>query len=169
MPNLYAIMLGGRAEGCNTELHDTVFVTGNSIEETYPKLIEKWFGIPYRLHIDICAELKYIDGYEIKLSQNKPNTKPTHSLYFINFGGYKPDYFGEIHQSRFYVGTSKTEILKRAKKELCLDTEDPHCDDNIEIDDLLHIDQVDQYYLTLTPTDQDCKLKFKAEYHPINL
>ena len=29
---LFAVFLGGRAEKCNTELHDVVFTCGNKIE-----------------------------------------------------------------------------------------------------------------------------------------
>jgi hypothetical protein len=49
---LFAVYLGGRAAGCMIETHDVVFVVGHSLEETYPQLIKKWFGIPEQLHID---------------------------------------------------------------------------------------------------------------------
>lgn len=32
---LFAVYLGGRADRCNIELHDVVFVVGSCIEETY--------------------------------------------------------------------------------------------------------------------------------------
>jgi len=57
MPKLYAVMLGGYAKGCNIELHDIVFVIVNSLEETYPLLLKKWFGIERILHIDAAIEL----------------------------------------------------------------------------------------------------------------
>jgi len=38
MNKLFAVLLGGRAEGCNTELHDVVFVVDPSLEEAYLKL-----------------------------------------------------------------------------------------------------------------------------------
>ena len=46
---LYAVYLGGRADGCNTELHDVVFTCGNKIEDTYMDLLDKWFGNADRL------------------------------------------------------------------------------------------------------------------------
>jgi hypothetical protein len=49
---LLAVYLGGRAFRCNTELHDVVFVAGESIEACYERLMDKWFGDPLRLHID---------------------------------------------------------------------------------------------------------------------
>ena len=33
---LFAVYLGGRAPKANIELHDVVFVVGESIEQTYP-------------------------------------------------------------------------------------------------------------------------------------
>ena len=66
---LFSVFLGGRAKKCNTELHDVVFTCGNRIEETYLDLLDKWFGIPDRLHIDSWVELKYVDGFEIILSK----------------------------------------------------------------------------------------------------
>jgi hypothetical protein len=49
---LFAVYLGGRADRCNIELHDVVFVVGSSIEETYPLLAKKWFGNLHGFHID---------------------------------------------------------------------------------------------------------------------
>jgi hypothetical protein len=151
MLKLFAVVLGGRALGCNIELHDVVFITGNSIVETYARLVNKWFGITKRLHIDSTVELSCIDGHTIELSQvpTKPNKN---KLFFVNFGGYKPGYFGEIHDSAFYIAATKTEALARAKKALGLDLEEPHCDDNIDIDDIITVSKIDQYYLHLTPT-----------------
>ncbi len=58
MLKLFAVLLGGRATGCHIELHDVVFIVGNSLEETYPRLVHKWFGHHKRLHVDSSVELK---------------------------------------------------------------------------------------------------------------
>ena len=42
MKKLYAVYLGGYTKKCNTELHDVVFAVGDTLEETYPQLVEKW-------------------------------------------------------------------------------------------------------------------------------
>lgn len=167
MLKLFAVLLGGRAEGCNTELHDVVFVVGNSIEETYPKLTKKWFGITKRLHIDSFIELPIVDGHEVILTKEKPNH--TKKLFFANFGGYKPNYFGEIHEIGFYVAESKPEVLARAKKELCLGHEEPHCDDNLIVDDLLLVNMVDQFYLDLKPTTKTIELNIQSAYRRLDL
>ena len=124
MLKLFAVLLGGRATGCNTELHDVVFVVGSSLEETYPKLVNKWFGTKKRLHIDSTIELKYADGHEIILSKDQPDSDK--KLYFLNFGAYKPNYFGEVHEVGFYVAASKPEVLAKAKSDLCLNLIEPH-------------------------------------------
>jgi surfactin synthase thioesterase subunit len=64
---LFAVSLGGRAARCNTELHDVVFAVGDSIEETYEHLMDKWFGDPLRLHLDSWFELRIVDGHHIHL------------------------------------------------------------------------------------------------------
>ncbi len=54
----FAVLLGGRAVGCHIALHDVVFEIGNSLEETYPILVNKWFGQSYKsLHVDASVEL----------------------------------------------------------------------------------------------------------------
>ena len=110
---LFAIYLGGRAKKCNTELHDVVFSYGNKIEDTYIDLLEKWFGQPDRLHLDSWVILNYIDGYEIILKKTK--SFDNNKLYFINLGGYDPNKFEELHESKFMIGSTDKEVKKRAK------------------------------------------------------
>jgi hypothetical protein len=55
---LYAVVLGGTAAKSNTELHDVVFAIGENIEDCYFQLLEKWFGLPDKMHIDSYMELK---------------------------------------------------------------------------------------------------------------
>jgi hypothetical protein len=160
-------MLGGRALGCNTELHDTVFVTGHSLEETYPSLIKKWFGITKRLHIDSSIELQYVDGHEIVMNKEKPSEDK--KLFFVNFGAYQPDYFGEVHQVGFYVDTSKSAVLVRAKSDLCVSLLEPHCDDSLPVDDIIAIDQVDQHYIHLVPTTKTAKLMIQSTYRRLDV
>lgn len=157
MLKLFSVYLGGRAEKCNIELHDVVFVVSESISTAYPELIKKWFGITKRLHIDAYIELSHVDGHNIGVNKDKP--KDNKKLFYVNFGAYKKNYFGEIHESEFYVASSKTEVLARAKKVLCVEGIEPHCDDNIIVDDMIEINQIDQYYLHFAP----------AKGHEINI
>jgi len=159
---LFAVYLGGRADGCNIELHDVVFVVGSTIEETYPLLVKKWFGNSQQFHIDSYVELQNIDGYKIELSKS---AKEGHSkkLYFINLGAYKPGEFTEYHQSAFYVADSAPEAVKRAKTELCQGLQTIHKDDvvlldrvsnplDFDVDDVLELQEVDEYSISLVPT-----------------
>lgn len=164
---LFAVLLGGRAEGCNIELHDVVFVTGRSLEETYPKLIGKWFGSKKRLHIDSTIELKYVDGHEVVVSKEPPADNK--KIFFVNFGAYRAGYFGEVHETAFYVGTSKADILARAKKELCLSLMEPHCDDNISIDDIVSVYEVDRCHIHLVPASEPDELTILSEYRRLDV
>ncbi len=150
MQKLFAVVLGGRAAGCNIELHDVVFVISDSIDNAYPLLVNKWFGITKRLHLDSYIELNHVDGHDIVLNNDKPKNKK--KLYFVNFGSYKANHFGEIHESAFYIGTSKTEILARAKQALCIGGIEPHCDDNVAVDDVIALNKIDQYYIHFLPS-----------------
>jgi hypothetical protein len=181
MPKLFAVLLGGRAKGCNVELHDVVFIIGESLEDTYPRLVNKWFGQLHRsLHIDASVELKYIDGYEIILSRQRSGDNVEKSLYFTNFGGYQPGFFGEIHEMNFYVAASKSEVVAKAKLELCQGLHLQHCDDNLpvdflmnetglEVDDICVVDKVDEYFIHLAPTTHSHELNIHAHYRKLNL
>jgi hypothetical protein len=168
MLNLYAVLLGGRAEKCNIELHDVVFIVGRSLEAVYPQLVPKWFGLRKRLHIDASIKLQYVDGYEISVRSQKPENNAL-GLYFINFGGYKEGYFGEMHEINFYIATSKEEALARAKQTLCAGMSQQHCDDNHLIDDIIRIETVDTYYLHFTPSTQQIPLTIEAHYRRLDV
>lgn len=184
---LFIVCLGGRADRCNIELHDVVFAVGESddITELYPTFIKKWFGNTNRLHLDSHFEIKYLDGFEIKLSKIKPtDIKNQPKLYFINFGAYDTTRLGEIHENKLYVASSKAEAKAQAKKDLCLGLFQVHCDDALNVqgliiegmeeqeddgvDDILEITQVDGYWLHLIPTDKTQEFKTICGYRRID-
>lgn len=81
--------------------------------------------------------------------------------------------FYEKHDVGFFVGTSKKDITERAKKSLCINTHLQHCDDNLKvggnefnkkIDDIIEIGQVDNLYITLTPTTEPDNRKMTSFY-----
>ena len=61
---LFSVFLGGRAKKCNIELHDLVFTCGETIKDIYYDLLDKWFGLPDRLHID--SWVKFLLSMDIK-------------------------------------------------------------------------------------------------------
>ncbi len=176
---LFVVLLGGRAQGCHIELHDLVFIVGNSLEETYPRLVKKWFGIQKSLHIDSSIELDIIDGYKISLLNKLPTSSANPELlYCVNFGGYQTGFLGELHEIKFYVGNTKKGIIKRAKDELCVNTLQQHCDDNLvvggadcykDVDDVITIGCVDGYYLYLTPTTDSSSAKVESSYRRLDV
>lgn len=165
MEKLYAVYLGGYAKQCNTELHDVVFVVGDTIENSYPQLVEKWFGDPKRLHIDSWMELDIVDGHRVILSQEK--THHSKKLFFVNFGAYLPDKFIELHENAFFVGEAQEEIKKRAKESLCQGLIKIHKDDLYDIDDLLQVDEVNGLYIHLEPTSEKTSLVPHSGYHAL--
>ncbi|MGE3318500.1 MAG: DUF1543 domain-containing protein [Candidatus Berkiella sp.] len=169
MLHLYAVLLGGRAPGCHIELHDVVFVVGPSLEDCYPHLVNKWFGgLTKSLHIDSSVELKYVDGYEVVITQG-PAKEYEQKLYFANFGGYQPGIFGEMHEVNFYVAPSRTDALARAKSELCVGAHLQHSDDHLVVDDIIAIDNLGPYAIELKPTTQACNLEIISHYRKLNL
>ena len=54
---LYLVVLGGRANKANIELHDVRWVVGSKIEDTYDTLRKDCFGSPKGLHIDSYKKL----------------------------------------------------------------------------------------------------------------
>ena len=91
---LYLVVLGGRAEKANIELHDVRWVVGSKIEDSFDTLRKDWFGSPEGLHIDSYKKIKYIDGYKINLinfqkdkiekKQLVKKTKAKKYLWFVN-------------------------------------------------------------------------------------
>ncbi len=162
---LFSVFLGGRADKCNTELHDVVFTLGEKIEDTYNDLLQKWFGLPDRLHIDSWVDLNIVEGYRISLSKNKK--KSNKKLYFVNLGAYEKNRFEELHESKFMVDVNKVNVKKRAKELLLVGKEQVHLDDLFDVDDCIEIKKVSGYYINLEKTSIQNNLKFNNGYKPI--
>lgn len=161
---LFAVVLGGEAEKSNTELHDVVFAVGATIEDCYFQLLEKWFGLPEKMHIDSYMELDVVDGYEISLRKEE-STKKDKKLFFINLGAYKEGDFMEHHANTFLIGKLATEIKKRAKDKLLNGYDEVHKDDLYEVDDMIAIEELDGYHVHLNPTHKTGDLKPINGYH----
>jgi hypothetical protein len=166
-PKLFAVYLGGRAPRCNTELHDVVFVAGESIDSCYRQIMSKWFGDPLKLHIDSWLELRSVDGFRVSLTAHPSASEK--KLFFINLGGYLPGQFAELHANAFVVATSEGEVKKRAKEELLRGMQSVHTDDIYDIDDCLEISEVDGYAIHLEPDSAAALLEPCSAYHVIPL
>jgi len=123
------------------------------IEECFDDLLSKWTGKRVEFHLDSFLELKYVDGYEIVLSQHPPKNSDL-KLYFVNAGGYIPEKFGEVHEIGFYVGNDANEVSTRALQFLCSANQKPHRDDIYDVDDCIAIEKVRESYIHLVPTEK---------------
>jgi hypothetical protein len=161
---LFAVYLGGRAPKANTELHDVVFAVGETVEATYPQLLEKWFGEPRGLHLDSWLELDVVDGWRISLSDS-PSSQPE-KLFFVNLGAYD-DSFTELHASGFFVAASAAEAKSRALATLLRSAQTVHKDDLHQVDDCIALDRVNEFCITLTRTGETSSAKPNNGYHVI--
>jgi hypothetical protein len=159
---LLAIYLGGRAPRCNTELHDVIFVAGESVEACYERIMDKWFGNPLKLHIDVWMELRCVDGHCVSLKPSPP--KSDKKLYFINLGAYTPGQFTELHANAFMIANSEVEVKKRAKAGMLVGTQSVHTDDLYDVDDCLEISEVDGQHVHLEPTSDVTPLEPHCGY-----
>jgi len=160
---LFMVYLGGSATGASIELHDIQFVVGDTIEDTFPQLRQRWFGNKKGLHLDSYLALHSIDGYALQLVS--ASTKPSRKrLYFVNFGGYIPQHMAEQHYFTLVVADSPEHAKQRARSQLASTRfgalADVHKDDLLQVDDCLALDLIDGYSVQLQPltTGQESQL-----------
>ena len=72
---LFLVVLGGRTNKSNIELHDVRLVIGKQIEDTFSRLRQEWFGHKKGLHIDSYVEISYVDGYKVEIISKKDSSK----------------------------------------------------------------------------------------------
>jgi hypothetical protein len=149
---LFLVYIGGSAPGANIELHDVRFVAGQQISDTYALLRQHWFGTKKGLHLDSYMQIRHIDGFQVSL-QTQPQ-QSEHKLYFVNFGGYYPDKIAEQHDFMLCVAASETEAKHKAKRSLLTDADSQHKDDLLQLDDCFAVDQLQGWYVHLTPSGQ---------------
>jgi hypothetical protein len=156
---LFAVTLGGRAPKGNTELHDVVFVAGETIDATYDQLLAKWFGQPQRLHIDSWVAVETADGHRVSLGKGPGSAK---RLYFVNLGTYADDRFAELHANGLFVAESPEDAKIRAKTSLLKDWPgEVHTDDVIDVAESLGAP------IGLEPTGETADLHPVNGYHPL--
>ena len=145
--SLFIVVLGGRTSKSNIELHDVRWVIGEKIEETFATLRRQWFGQQKGLHIDSYKAIKYVDGYEIKITETN-KSYPDDDLYsdkrlwFINLGGYNPGKMSEEHSFRLIVAESALKAKRKAKDCWEGNIKSKHNDDSSEISTVSKIDDL---------------------------
>ena len=148
--HLYLVVLGGRAEMANVELHDVRWVVGSKIEDTYDVLRRDWFGTYEGLHIDSYKKINYVNGYKINLKnienkklKNKKNFNGNNTkknLWFVNIGGYDPSSMQEKHEFGLVVAKSKLEAKNIAKAKWLMGCKKKHKDDIASLKKLIGCD-----------------------------
>ena len=147
---LFLVVLGGRADKANVELHDVRWVVGSQIEDTFNDLRNNWFGSIDGLHIDSFKKIEYIDGYKINLKIfDKNKIKNKHSpnqinsqqnLWFVNIGGYDPSSMQEKHEFGLVVASSSQEAKNKAISKWLSGCRKKHKDDIASLNTLISCD-----------------------------
>ena len=147
---LFLVVLGGRADKANVELHDVRWVVGPKIEDTFKVLKKGWFGSIDGLHIDSFKKIEYVDGYKINLknfeknkiknrqSVNQMNLPP--NLWFVNIGAYDPSSMQEKHEFGLVVASSSLEAKNKAKTKWLIGCRKKHKDDIASLNTLISCD-----------------------------
>ena len=147
---LFLVVLGGRADKANIELHDVRWVVGSQIEDTFNDLRNNWFGSIDGLHIDSFKKIEYIDGYKINLKifdKNKIKNKQSpnqinsqQNLWFVNIGGYDPSSMQEKHEFGLVVASSSFEAKNKAISKWLSGCRKKHKDDIASLNTLISCD-----------------------------
>ena len=164
------VLLGGRAEKANIELHDVRWVVGSKIEDTYDTLRNDWFGSSKGLHIDSYKKIQYIDGHKINLinfekdkiekKQLEKNNKAKKNLWFVNIGGYNQTSMQEKHEFGLVIASNKLEAKNIAKSKWLIGCKKKHKDDLaslemlISCDDCALIKKIGNWQIELTPDNK---------------
>jgi hypothetical protein len=165
-PKLFAFYLGGKIKGCNIEIHDVVFIIGKSNEDVLQKVKNKWIGTEKSLHLDSWIVLENVDGFDIKITGNKPNNNDL-GLYFVNLGSYKKDKFGENHFMNFCIAKSRSDAIEITKNIVPRSQEMLHSDNIYDIDDCIRLDLIDNYYIEIWQSANKSKLISNNGYQKI--
>lgn len=145
---LFVVMLGGKHPRAKIEVHDVLFVVGDTLADTYGQLREGWFGSPRGVHVDSWMAVEGVEGWKVELSPLAP-APGAPRLYFINLGGYEAGAFGEAHRYGLVVARDPREAKAKGKAQMPRAWAQAHTDAVLDVDDCLPIDRVDGRYVHL--------------------
>lgn len=164
---LFYIILGATPKGRNIEQHDVFFGIAENLKDLVPDMKEFWKEAEGKIHLDCYQEVKFADGYEVKIIEKSERTSEE-QLYFINLGGYKKGFFEEFHEQHLMVGTSMGDIVKKAKATNFYETMGfegavSHIDDKhgVDIDDIFNVTDIlpqkmkEKYLIVLEKSDAE--------------
>jgi len=139
---LFLAVLGGRAPGCQIELHDVRFVAGATIEAAIPELRRQWFGLREGLHLDAYLRVWAVDGWTVRLGREPCAPRPER-LWFVNLGAYRADSLAELHHFGLVVAVSPAAAKAAAKRQWLRGALQQHKDDLAAVDDCLALKQLE--------------------------
>lgn len=64
---LFYVILGATPKGRNIEQHDVFFGIAENLKELVPDMKAFWKEAEGKIHIDCYQEVKFADGYEVKI------------------------------------------------------------------------------------------------------
>lgn len=148
MMKLFYLILGATPQGRNIEQHDVFFGIAENLRELIPYIKNFWSEAQGKIHLDAFQEVKFVDGYEVKIVEREANVSEN-QLFFINLGGYKSGFFAEFHEQHLMVGKSMAEVTKRVKqtefyKTMGFENAVSHIDDKhgVDIDDIFNVHDI---------------------------
>lgn len=150
---LYMFYLGGSMPGFSIEAHDIAFVVAQDIDAAASVAKERWCGKPTSVHVDAVREVRCVAGYRIELTPHPVISDL--SLYAVNLGYYLRGTFNELHQLSLVAAPSKSAALKQSLKDLPQGAELGHGDNIYDIDDCIRVDKIDDYWINLSPSEDD--------------
>ncbi len=160
---LFYVILGAEPKGRNIEQHDVFFGIAEKVQDLYPEMKNFWQGV--KIHMDCYQEVRFVDGFEIKITE-KTDATGDNQLFFLNLGGYKPGCFDEFHERHLMVGPSMGDVVKRVKKTKFYKTmgfknAPSHIDDKlgVAVDDVYNVNEMlspetkEKYSITLEKSE----------------
>lgn len=164
---LFYNILGATPKGRNIEQHDVFFGIAASLKDLVPDMKNFWKEADGKIHLDCYQEVKFADGYEVKIVEKGTKTSEE-QLYFINLGGYKKGFFEEFHEQHLMVGNSMGDIVKKAKatefyRTMGFEGAVSHIDDKhgVDIDDIFNVSDIlpqgmkEKYSISLIKSDAE--------------
>ena len=148
---LHIVLLGGKHERANVEVHDVRAVICEEISQAYDTLKKQWFGTPKGMHIDGWMTIHGVEhdgvAYQVQIS-DQPSTS-TLKPYLINLGAYVASEFGEVHKYLVVAGHNKTDAKAQGKKAIEQHWYKPHTDAVVDVDECIELSLIDQKHLHL--------------------
>ncbi len=162
------VYVGGHTPTSNLEVHDMRFVVGETIEDCYKELQKQWWGDPDTLHLDCWGAIEQVDGYDVSLSTKPYSTEK--NLFFVNFGGYNPEQFDELHKNILIVAPNEAQAKGKAKEDV-MHWQVPHKDTLFDIEKALCLNEQlekEGLYIHLEKSDTIKEFAFTCTYKPIS-